>query len=237
MEIVGEVANEIPLDWKDTHPVLRYIAFEHLRIIGAKKLSLPRSAEILMHGRGGPMVAAMNREGGRLLIQSFALLDEKRETLNTPWLLRPGFPLYVLNAVRYLAGAGRLREGSWRQPGEAINVPAVAGRREVEMERPDGSREEVAVRSSGQAYYGRTDRVGLYRAEGALSGRDLYAVSLCADSESEIAPRRTLVLGSAPVSGSSSAQNVMEPVWTWLLAAVLAVLALEWIVYNKRVFV
>ena len=95
----------------------------------------------------------------------------------------------------------------------------------------------MAVRASGEAYYGRTDRVGLYQAQGALSGRDQFAVSLCDDRESDIAPRRTLVLGSAPVSGTATAQNVMEPLWPWVLGAILVVLTAEWIVYNKRVFV
>ena len=237
VQVTRRVEYEMPIDWRDTHPVLRYIAFEHVRIISANALTLPRDAEVLIEGRHGPILAELNRPGSRYLIQSFALLDEKGESWNTPWLERTGFPLYVLNAVRYLAGVGTAREGAWRRPGEALNVPAAAGRGAVTLHRPDGRSEEVVVRGSGEAYYGRTDRVGLYHAEGAVSGRGLYAISLCDDEESDIAPSRTLVLGSAPVRGESRAANVMQPVWPWLLVGVLVVLTLEWIIYNKRVLV
>jgi hypothetical protein len=237
VEIVGGIEDEAPMDWRERHPVLRYIAFEHLRIIHANKLALPRDADVLVEGRGGAILAELDRRSSRFLIQSFGLLDEKGESWNTPWLLRPGFPLYILNAVRYLAGVGSGVEGAWRRPGEAINILAAAGRSTIDLERPDGRTEEVAVRSSGEAYYGRTDRVGLYHADGAVSGRELYAVSLCDDGESDIAPATTLVLGSAPVEGQAGARNVMRPIWPWLLAGVLVVLTLEWIIYNKRVLI
>ena len=237
VQVAGSAEDELPIDWREAHPVLRYIAFEHLRIVSANKLTLPGDAEVLIEGRQGPILAELHRPGRRFLIQSFALLDRKGEAWNTPWLLRPGFPLYVLNAVRYLAGVGAAREGAWRRPGEAVNVPAVAGRTGVTLHRPDGRSDQVAVRGSGEAYYGRTDRVGLYHAEGAVSGAGLYAVTLCDDQESDIAPSTTLVLGSAPVAGASRAGKVMRPVWGWLLIGLLVVLTLEWIIYNKRVWV
>jgi hypothetical protein len=233
----GTVEDELAIDWRDAHPVLRYIAFEHLRVIRANLLTLPREADVLIEGRHGPMLAEINRQGSRYLIQSFTLLDEKGESWNTPWLLRPGFPLYLLNAVRYLAGVGTGRDASWRRPGEAVNILAAAGRAEVTIHRPDERQDRAPVRGSGEAYYGRTDRAGLYDAEGAVSGGGRFAVSLCDDDESDIRPSKTLVLGSAPVTGESRATNVTQPLWPWLVVGVLLILTLEWIIYNKRVFV
>ena len=62
-------------------------------------------------------------------------------------------------------------------------------------------------------------------------------VSLSSDAESDIAPQESLTLASGPLAGESSLGRVTEPKWRWLLAGALVVLALEWVVYNKRVWV
>ena len=78
--------------------------------------------------------------------------------------------------------------------------------------------------------------IGLHGFNNAQAG-GLFAVSLCDDDESNIRPSKTLVLGSAPLTGESQATDVTQPLWPWLLIGVLLILTLEWIIYNKRVWV
>jgi hypothetical protein len=70
-----------------------------------------------------------------------------------------------------------------------------------------------------------------------MPGIDLFAVNLLDADESDIAPVSQLEIGADAIASSEGVQRMNRPIWPWLLAAGLAILMLEWIVYNRRVFV
>ena len=55
--------------------------------------------------------------------------------------------------------------------------------------------------------------------------------------ESDVKPASSLVIGAASVPTQSAILKVNKPAWPWFLLAMLVFLILEWIVYNKRVFI
>ena len=55
--------------------------------------------------------------------------------------------------------------------------------------------------------------------------------------ESHVEPAPVLMLGADRVEGRAGTIEVNRPAWRYLVIAVLALLLLEWIVYNQRVFV
>jgi hypothetical protein len=45
------------------------------------------------------------------------------------------------------------------------------------------------------------------------------------------------MIGYNPVEAQSPATPVRKELWTWLLMAALAVLVIEWYIYNRRVYI
>ena len=72
---------------------------------------------------------------------------------------------------------------------------------------------------------------------GGLADQNRFAVNLFSPGESNVAPAETFTLGATAVATSGHLAAVNRPFWPQILLAILGVLMLEWIIYNKRVFV
>jgi hypothetical protein len=66
--------------------------------------------------------------------------------------------------------------------------------------------------------------------------RQQFAVNLFDSRESDLVPVEKLSLGYEQVSGTRSAPSQRRELWRALVLAALAVLFLEWYVYNRRVY-
>ena len=63
---------------------------------------------------------------------------------------------------------------------------------------------------------------------------DFHSLS---ETESLVAPADGLAVGTLQVESSYQSVDVNRPAWRYVLVGLLVLLVLEWIVYNKRVFV
>ena len=61
--------------------------------------------------------------------------------------------------------------------------------------------------------------------------------SLFNATESNIAPATSLTIGSQPITATAESIAVNQPAWRYAVLGLLAFLLLEWVIYNKRVFV
>lgn len=235
---LGEpVAAPILLDWDDTHPILRHTNIGTMTLFSAHKLQMPSDARILVEGSAGAVMALLSRERKQYLVCSFGLFDEDRTHLNTDWVYQEGLVVFVSNALRYLSGSSTIGQQPSAKPGEAFAVGTKPGTREISVRRPDGTRDKAPVGSSGLATYGRTDRVGLYSLETGIAGDDARAVNLFDAEESFIASTSVLRPAAGQAVTVRGSDYVNRPIWPWILGALGAILLLEWVVYNKRVFV
>ena len=76
----------------------------------------------------------------------------------------------------------------------------------------------------------------MYRVENGVPGFDRFAVNLEDDRESNIAPPGgPLKIGAAPVQELATIKTATPEVWRWFVGAALALLLVEWWVYNRRV--
>ena len=107
----------------------------------------------------------------------------------------------------------------------------------MQIRRPDNTRDSVPAGGFPSINYARTRLVGVYDLEPGVPGDDRFVVNLYDAVESDVAPADTLSIGQSSVSAQASSMRVNKPAWPWFLLAVLGFLVLEWIVYNKRVFV
>jgi len=220
--------NFAPIWWEETHPLLRHVALDGVVVARGLTLPVPRQAEVLIEGPRGPVLARYAAEGRHCVVLGFAVEQSN-------WWSKPSFPVFMYNAIRYLGGGAEAADGPLR-PGQTLRFPAPAGVESLTLTRPDARTETLRVDTSGTAYYGNTDRVGVYAVDGGLPGRDRFAVNLEDERESDIAPPPgPLTIDRQPVAELNAIRTATPEVWRWFVGAALALLLFEWWVYNRRV--
>ncbi len=232
VEDTGVVEGKPIYDWDDQHPVLRHVVLNHLRVARWRQLTLPKRAVRLIEGETTPVMAALSSQGSRHLIVAFALQDSN-------WPLRVSFPVFAYNAIRYLSTSVAGAPAQSLRPGAPVAIPVPVGTSEVKVTPPGTDRQPTMLPAGDRqvVYYQDTQRLGVYRVEPATVGYDAFAVSLLNATESNIRPNDSFAVGTQEVAASKSIRRENRPLWPWLMLAVLGVLLLEWIIYNRRVFV
>jgi hypothetical protein len=84
--------------------------------------------------------------------------------------------------------------------------------------------------------FGDTGRIGVYRYQAEKGPVRSFAVNLLDSNESNIEPREEIRIGSDRVVAGQETQQPKE-IWKWVLLLGLALLAVEWVVYNRRISV
>jgi len=236
----GTIENEMIFNWDETHPVLRHVGVETLHIFEAQRLELPAEARTLIEGHESKVLSYLTRDGSQFLISSFAPIGVNtagKPILNTDWTGSVDFIVFMHNAVDFLSSNLETSSQKAIAPGEPIAMPLWKPAESVNVLRPNGERDSIAVSGGDTAHYGKTRDVGVYTIEGGSDRPRRFAVNLFNASESNIAPASALRLGADRADTQSAKIEAKRPMWTWFLLAALGVLVLEWIVYNQRVFI
>ena len=84
-----------PVQWKNTHPVLRFVDVSRWRFAPAPKTEVPAQATILVETAQGTVVYAMDRPNSRQVVLNFAIEDS-----NLPLLA--GFPIFLQNSIEWI---------------------------------------------------------------------------------------------------------------------------------------
>lgn len=234
------IQNEIIFDWDETHPILRYVAVEAVDVLEWLRLKLPAEAHIIMDGETAPVMAHLSRGASQYLISAFALVvrdDAGAVRFNTDWPAKPDFVVFMQNAVNFISSNQSVAGKKSLVPGEPITIPAPTGQDTVRVTRPDGATESLNFGGQQAVHYGQTRLVGVYRVAPALPGDEAYAVNLFNPVESNITPVRSLTVGAEGIRTQAASVEVNKPAWKYFLLALLVLLLLEWLVYNRRVMV
>lgn len=246
VQLGEKIVGEELLDWDDTHPVLRHAGFRpRMNIFNWHTLVLPDKADVLAENLTGPVIALLTEGRNRYLLCGFHVFDEERSHLNAFWVYERGWVVFMANALRFLSGSSTLGQQPAISPGQAFTLNVRPGLAQVEVKRmadttrsATDSRTQVHVREGNIITFGDTQRTGVYRADGAIPGDDTRAVNLLDEQESLIAPNPDFRIAAGDLVATSDAETVnRRPIWPYLLMALGAILMLEWIIYNKRVFV
>ena len=227
---LGETPGEFVYDWDEQHPVLRHVVLNYLRVGQCRRMELPKRADVLVEGETTPIVAAVSEGPSRFVIVAFHVYESN-------WPLRVSFPVFVYNAVRYLSDSIAVAPSQSVRPGTAASIPVLAGAERITVKRPDGRSDALDVGERQGVYYSDTKRLGVYRVEPAVGGYEAFAVNLLNPTESNIRPKTDFAIGSEQVSSSETIRRKNQPLWPWLMLGVLAVLLLEWFIYNRRMHV
>ena len=224
------------LDWQRDHPILKGLALGKLYAAEAIKFDVPADTEVLIEGIKGPM-AILHREGRSLhVVVTFDLMQSN-------WPLRVSFPIFLHNALQFMALGAELEMHQSVEPGATPRIPRAnlqrasatgADLKTIRLNGPGGSR-ELKVPPTGDFALPPLDAVGVYRLDPVVPQFERIAVNLLDTNESNLIPvdRPPGNIGEAvAVSGGKSRLEL----WWWIVACgALPLLLIEWWVYTRRV--
>ncbi len=222
------------LDWKRDHPMLRGLSLGRIVIGQAMQLRPGPQTEVLVDGTKGPLIV-LHREGRRVyLVVGFDLLESN-------WPLRVSFPVFMQNAMQYLALGAQMNARQSFSPGATPTIPRSAIQqvgdeaiKSITLRGPDGAR-SVAIPPGGDFALPPLNQVGIYSTEPPVPQFEHLAVNLLDDNESNltVAAEAPGNIGQRIDGGEGHRQ---ADLWWWIIACVgLPMLLIEWWVYTRRV--
>jgi hypothetical protein len=221
------------IDWKRDHPMLRGMNLSKLYVEQVRKFEFPVGVERLIEGSKGPLLL-LSREGRSThLVVAF-------DSLESNWPIRFSFPVFMYQALQYLALGSEMDVREAFAPGATPTIPLadikrVAGdKTEVRLNGPMGIK-RVKIPESGDFVLPALDRVGVYTLDLPVPGYDKMAVNLLDGNESNLSPTDHAPGGVGSSAKASGGKTRME-LWWWVVAcAALPLLLVEWYVYTRRV--
>ena len=234
------------IDVEASHPLLQWIDLGDVLVAEATPLKVPRGGSVLVDSDAGPLLALAPRDAFEDAVLGFVILDEAAEPggaakryMGTNWLIRPSFPVFVLNLLDIWAGAGTC----WRPAACGRARPWSLGRRPAgpggrcRFARPAGQTVEAAARA-GKVAFADTGELGVYEVQSGGKTVRRFAVNLFDPAESAIRPdpAPAIKIGDVKVTGESGWEAGRREIWKYLVVAGLVVLLLEWYIYIRRIY-
>lgn len=227
METLGRLEAPPIVDWKNTHPLLRFVTFDNVQIAEAVGARLPLWATSLVDAPGSPLILAGELGPQRIVWLGFSLLE-------STWPLRVSFPIFMANAIEWLNPASSLASQFIVQSGEPLRLPLTSFLTNGVCQLPGGQQREVEVAPGArELVFGQTIRQGIYEVS-AGTNRASFCVNLLDAAESDTTPRAEIRFGKYAVARATTVRRANLELWRWIAAAGLAVLLLEWWFYHRR---
>ena len=241
------------IDWKRDHPVLRGLTLDPVRIGAARTIEVPETsaARVLAETPAGPGIAEFVTADSRAIAVLFDIAESN-------WPFDVSFVVFLASAIDYLDGAAETElagDSGQRaiRPGQILTDRLPTGVSKPTIETPDGVRTPLAPASDGRISFGPIRRVGVHTltwsdenssgdatpTDDLIEGRPArrVAANLLDPFESDITPSESVALASEIVSAASQRESGVERYWRYLLLVALAIIMLEWYIYNRKVYV
>jgi len=221
------------LDWKRDHPMLRYLSLGRLYIGQALKLQVPPEAQVLVDGDKGPLMVLFRESRRTHLVVAFDLLQSN-------WPVRVSFPLFMANAMHYLAIGSEMDVRQSYPPGSTPRVLRIElqkvdpGLKQVQLDGPMG-RLAIPIPSAGDFALPALDRVGVYSTSPPIPHFEQLAVNLLDADESNLMPLDHPPGGIGTAVAANNGKSRVEWGWWVIAVIVLPLLLVEWWVYTRRV--
>jgi len=223
-----ELKNQVVVDWRPKHPVLKYVSLMNLFVARCYNVALPRDAEVLAEFSQSPALSLLRRGGSVFLLAPF-------DVLQSNWPFEPGFVLFCHNAMNFLSmQVGQDQQGGL-DVGQPIVVEGLKPETAVKVTAPGSPAVESKTTSAGVMRFPATDRVGVYSVDVSEEPARFFAVNMLDADESEIEPRKEIVLAGQTVQAQQSVARANLPVWPWLVGLALMLACAEWLAYNLKV--
>jgi len=227
VEPTGRVEAPQIVDWKNTHPLLRFVTFDNVQIASALTVKPPPWAVPLVESPNTPLVLAGEIGRQRVVWLGF-------DTLESTWPLRISFPIFIANVVDWLNPANARAAQFQVHPGDPIRLALSAPLTNAVMRLPDGTERPIVLDPGArELVFGDTQREGIYRLE-AGTNRVEFCVNLLDAAETDTTPKAELRFGKYAKVQAATVKPANLEWWRWFVAAGLAVLMFEWWFYHRR---
>lgn len=168
----------------------------------------------------GPMLVTSERAGKRQIYAAF-------DVLQSDFPLQIGFPIFVANALDFLAG-GQGGNAIAVKPGQPFAVPWT---KDATLKLEGG--DSQTIKPNGAALVVReAKKVGKYTLSSGNDKKVVYS-SMRSERESEIAPVKDLAIGGGSVKSIDAPMRFAD-FWRPLALLALLVLVGEWWLFAKR---
>jgi Ca-activated chloride channel family protein len=224
---LGTVKGPPVVDWKSTHPLLRFVNFDNVQIAEALSVKPPSWGIPLVESPETPLIVAGELDKRRVVWVAF-------DVLNSTWPLRISFPIFIANAVEWLNPANINAAQVLIRAGQPFHLNLLQAVSSASVITPAGETRPLPIeKDTREIIFGETGRQGVYRLQAGTNDM-AFCVNLLDAAESTIAPRNTLSFGKYEVVEAAALKQANLEIWRWFAAAALVVLLFEWWFYHKR---
>jgi hypothetical protein len=238
------------LDWDRSHPLLAYVELGNVAISQSLVLSPPVGAAVLIDSTEGPIAAIAPRDAYQDAVLGFEIYGRDADgsrVANTNWPRLLGFPTFWLNVLEYLSGGTEDSELNNVRPGQPVELRSTGNAPELTV--IDPAKKQYAIRRAAEDLFQfhETHRLGVYEVRRNNDLIERFAVNLFDRQESDVRlqPRQggagdtiqpaDIRIGHVDVAAIDRAPARRE-LWKPVLFLALAVLVVEWYIYNRRVY-
>ena len=239
----GAVHSPTPvLDYDGSHPIMASVKIGGLTIINSRDVQGPQGSLSLIESTSGSIATLGPRESYLDLVIGFSIVetDEDGQTnINSDWPKKLSFPIFMQNVIENLSGLSTFAAGASLQPGDLLTIKPSVPFEKINVRAPDGAVTELRPQENRSFLFSKTQRSGVYEVSNPQTGEvdQRIAVNLMDANESNLVVREDLNLGYSNLKRVASQVPQRKEFWPWLLIGSLILLMVEWIIYNRRVFI
>lgn len=228
VEDAVNVEAPVIVDWKTTHPLLRYAGFGNVQIAQSltPKNGTPPWAVSILEAPQAPLIVAGELGRQRIVWVGF-------DPLESNWPLRVSFPIFMANAVEWLNPANAKNSQLLVKAGDPFRLAVTESVKTAEVKMPDGQTTTLNVAGANEIVFGDTARQGVYHLR-AGTNEITFCANLLDSAESNIRPREELKFSEYTQVEATTVQRTNMELWRTLAAIGLAVLLFEWWWYHRR---
>lgn len=245
VRVTGPATGCSIIDWSRDHPVLRGLSLDGLLVAKCPKVDVQS---------GGPATSIATSDIGPLMLE-IATPDTRAivvpfDVAESNWPFNVSFVVFMASATTYLGDDGGTgAAGRSVQPGSVLSDRLPGGASDIEVKTAGGETQKLLAGADGRVIFGPLSRSGVYEVswKGAAGPTDAsigdrsvryYASNLLDPEESDLASVAVVTLASKEAAASTKGSAIADrKLWPWLLLGCLAIVMLEWFVYNKKVHV
>jgi Ca-activated chloride channel homolog len=215
------------VDWRSSHPLLRYSGFDNVQVAESLAAKVPSWGVSLADCPQASLIVAGELGRQRILWIGF-------DALESNWPLRVSFPIFIANAVEWLNPANAHGGQLLVKSGEAFRLALGKREKSAQVTLPSGATRTIAIDPQANEFvFGETYQQGIYRVRMGTND-SLFCVNLLEAAESNIKPRDELQLGKYTRVTATTLKRANMELWRSLATLGLLVLLIEWWYYHRR---
>ncbi len=224
---VTRVEGPALVDWRSTHPLLRYAGFDNVQVAESLAAKAPTWAVSLLDSPQAPLMFAGELGRQRVIWIGFDVLESN-------WPLRVSFPIFIANAVEWLNPANAQGGQLLVKAGEAFRIGLPHPEQSAQVTLPGGQSRTFKLEPTANEFvFGDTYRQGIYHLR-LGTNETTFCVDLLDAAESNIKPREVLQLGKYTAVTATNMRRANMELWRTIAALGLLVLLGEWWYYHRR---